>query len=107
MPRDSDSDLGSIDLDDDWAAVGALGYAFGNGLRGEVEFGYRQHDVGSIARAAASGDFKTYSAMGNILNDIQTGLPYQPYIHALIGVAKALQGLIRRGLYSARRGHVL
>src|SRR3546814_15275008 len=42
MPRDSDSDLGSIDLDDDWAAVGALGYAFGHGLRGEVEFGYRQ-----------------------------------------------------------------
>src|SRR3546814_8014505 len=42
------------DLDDDWAAVGALGYAFGHGLRGEVEFGYRQNDVGSIGGAAAS-----------------------------------------------------
>src|SRR3546814_8728623 len=80
MPRDSDSDLGSIDLDDDWAAVGALGYAFGHGLRGEVEFGYRQNDVGSIGGAAASGDFKTYSVMGNILYDIPTGMPIQPYI---------------------------
>src|SRR3546814_19677055 len=85
------------DLDDDWAAVGALGYAFGHGLRGEVEFGYRQNDVGSIGGAAASGDFKTYSVMGNILYDIPTGLPLQPYIGVGIGGAKLFAGAVLSG----------
>jgi len=87
-----DSDLGSNDaeLDSDWAGLGALGYAFANGLRLEGEFGYRTNDVDKITGfSGTSGDINTSTFMTNLLYDFHLdGLPITPYIGAGIGAAR-------------------
>lgn len=67
------------------AAVGSVGWRFGNGLRVELEGNFRQNAVSSIRGAATSGgDELKYGAMVNVLYDLDLGWPVVPY--AGIGV---------------------
>lgn len=66
-----------IEYDDGFAVQGSLGYAYTNGLRSELELGYRSNDVDTISTVRATGDTSVYSAMLNVLYDFDisdTGL---------------------------------
>ena len=68
----------------------SLGYGYGNGLRTEIEGGYRNNGVDKITGPGASGGngrFHAYSLMLNALYDINTGTPFTPYLGAGIGWA--------------------
>jgi outer membrane protein OmpA-like peptidoglycan-associated protein len=76
----NDLDLsGGNELDSDigWAGIGTLGFRFGNGLRTEVEGGYRFND-GEIN--GISANTKTWNAMANLLYDLETSTFLEPYI---------------------------
>jgi outer membrane protein OmpA-like peptidoglycan-associated protein len=86
-----DSDLGSVDadLDGDWAGLGALGYAFSNGLRLEGEFGYRENDVDGISgTSGGSGEYRAQSFMTNVFYDFHRGWPVTPYVGIGLGAAR-------------------
>jgi OmpA-OmpF porin, OOP family len=70
-----DSDLG-------WAGIGTIGFRFGNGLRTELEGGYRFND-GDIN--GISANTRTWNAMANLLYDLETGTFLEPYIGAGLG----------------------
>lgn len=93
MPKDSEIDGPNggdveVEWDDGWAAMGALGYAYGNGLRTELEVTWRANGADSIDGAAAGGDVNSFSGMLNVLYDVDFGLPLKPYIGAGIGAAR-------------------
>lgn len=92
MPDDSDVSgpgfSNNVDLENDWGAIGALGYAFGNGFRVEGEIGYRTSEVDSVDGAAASGDVDATSFMANVLYDIATGTAFTPYLGVGLGAVR-------------------
>lgn len=95
MPEDSDTDQtpgtafdGDVEWDDGWGAVGSLGYAFGNGLRTELELSYRSNDADSIGNADLGGSVSSMAGMVNVLYDVDFGLPFKPYIGAGVGGAR-------------------
>ena len=72
------------DIDLDIGAVGLVnfGYAFGNGFRTELELGGRWNGVKQAngnGASGGSGDVYAYSAMVNLLYDINTGTRWTPY----------------------------
>ncbi len=71
-----------LDSDIGWAGIGTIGARFGNGLRAELEGGYRFND-GDIN--GISANTKTWSAMANLLYDLETGTFLEPYIGAGLG----------------------
>lgn len=102
-----DADLGgggianSVEFDPGWLVGGAAGYAFGNGLRTEVDIAYANADVGSITGAGGSGstgDVSAMSAMANLFYDFETGTPVVPYVGGGLGFARiAFDGVSRVG----------
>ena len=117
MPRDSkanDKDLGvrgKFGLDNGAGFAVATGYAFGGGLRTEIEFGYRGVKVNSLTidpveytyidtnddertitlegKAKMKAKVRTFSLMANALYAFQDlGLPVLPYAGAGIGWAR-------------------
>ncbi|MFZ4410836.1 MAG: OmpA family protein [Paracraurococcus sp.] len=73
-----------------YAAVGSIGWGFGNGLRAEIEGNYRTNDVEKSkvnggGTVGGRGTLNNYGAMANVLYDIQTGTPFVPYIGAGVG----------------------
>jgi outer membrane protein OmpA-like peptidoglycan-associated protein len=96
----SSHDTTKIYTDTGPAALVALGWGFGNGLRAEVEGSYRSNSLSGISTLRANGltlplgnvngGARTYAAMANIAYDIPVhpfGLPVQPYIGAGAGYA--------------------
>lgn len=87
----------SSDYDNGIGVYTALGNAFGNGWRTELEFAYRNADINSIApdgggfsgwpAGAIDGDTSTYSLMANVLYDFDTGSGITPYVGGGIGGA--------------------
>jgi outer membrane protein OmpA-like peptidoglycan-associated protein len=76
----NDLDLsGGNELDSDigWAGIGTIGVRLGNGLRSELEGGYRFND-GNIN--GISANTKTWNAMANLLYDLETGTIFEPYV---------------------------
>lgn len=67
---------GDVDTDLGWAGIGALGFRLGNGIRTELEGGYRFND-GDIA--GVSSNVRTWSAMANLIYDWDTGSIFEPY----------------------------
>jgi outer membrane protein OmpA-like peptidoglycan-associated protein len=68
-----------------WAAVGSLGWGFGNGLRAELEGNYRTNDVSKskvngVGTVGGHGALANYGVMVNAIYDIQTGTPFTPYL---------------------------
>lgn len=72
-----------------WAGIGTVGYGFGNGLRLELELGYRDNDIDSVNGVTnAGGSTNVFSGMVNALYDIPTGWALTPYIGAGVGYAR-------------------
>ena len=69
-------------FDTGYAALGNIGWGFGNGLRVEVEGNYRRNDYsGSQGGVSVGGREKKYGGMANVLFDLDIGSPYiYPYI---------------------------
>jgi outer membrane protein OmpA-like peptidoglycan-associated protein len=87
---DSDISGGGIDTRADfkagWASAATLGYRFTNGLRGELEVGYRDNDVDSLSGvSSADGRAKSVSFMGNLLYDFNLEGRIKPYLGFGIG----------------------
>lgn len=92
-PQDSNVAQGgqttSLGLKTGLAGVGAVGYAFGNGARAELELGHRRSNVaGAAAGQATTGSLDATSLMINGLYDIATGTDFVPYVGAGIGAAR-------------------
>ena len=86
------NDSGEMSFDDGFAATGALGDALGNGMRVEMELGYRVNDLNRIAvdgygTTRAGGNLKTISLMGNAYYDFLNAGPFRPFIGVGAGVA--------------------
>src|SRR5277367_6641021 len=73
-----------------FTGLGSLGYAFGNGFRLELEGSYRQAGLnglsGTTAPASVSGNINNYGLMGNVLFDMDIGMPWlYPYLGGGVG----------------------
>ena len=83
-------------FNDGYAALGSVGYGFGNGLRLEVEGNYRHNSFGvnspfAFGRSNAGYERK-YGGMANVLFDLDVGSPYiYPYIGGGLGYAQVEQ----------------
>jgi OOP family OmpA-OmpF porin len=81
-----------VQFDIGWAAVVAGGYRFENGLRPEIEVGYRQNDVDKLKvrgrDLSGSGRERTLDFMGNLIYDFDLGGPIIPYVGFGIGGAQ-------------------
>jgi OOP family OmpA-OmpF porin len=74
----------------DWgyAAAGTLGYAYDNGIRSELELGYRDNSLDSIGTVSANGDVDAMSAMLNVLYDFDVSDMVDTYVGVGGGVVK-------------------
>ncbi len=77
-----------VDLSAGFGAFGTAGYAFGQGLRLEAEFGLRRNDVDSILGAAGTGEIESWSLLGNVVYDFGIDGPLTPYVGAGAGLAE-------------------
>ncbi len=81
------------------AALGTLGYGFGNGLRAELEFDYRRNSFNTVsgtnlagfgASTSASGSEQLWGPMFNVLYDFTGLVPWiVPYVGAGVGYQRA------------------
>ncbi len=71
--------------DPGFVGVLAVGYAFGNGIRAELEGSFRTNEAGSTgsSTSTASGTGRTFALMGNAYYDIR--IPSAPWIVPYIG----------------------
>jgi opacity protein-like surface antigen len=69
-----------LDFDTGFAGAGALGYKFDKNWRTEFELGYRRNEIDSVPGGGGAGDVHSWSYMGNVLYDIDTGSKWTPYI---------------------------
>ena len=88
----SASRSGTLDTNLGFAGVVSLGWGYGNGIRAEAEFSFRQNSVDTISGFAnpnagsASGDIRSYGFMLNALYDFDIGLPIFPYLGLGAGI---------------------
>ncbi|MGB0748471.1 MAG: OmpA family protein [Magnetospiraceae bacterium] len=79
----------NIDMDYGWAGIGALGWGYDSGLRGEVELGFRNNNIDSInGTALTTEDVSVLSLMGNLLYDFDLDSSLTPYLGLGVGAAK-------------------
>ena len=77
----------------------SLGWAFGNGVRTEIEGLYQDNKQDSRNAAGISGREKKLGAMANVLFDLDIGSPYvYPYLGAGIGYVSLNRTLKSSGL---------
>jgi len=92
-----------FDRNPGFVGTGTLGYKYSNGFRNELELGYRGNDVDKIANATANGKTHAYSAMVNLLFDLDiTDTNFDTYIGGGAGGA-----LIRQSKVGAVQGTTL
>lgn len=87
----------SADYDKGIGVYTALGYAWDNNWRTELELSYRTNDIDQIDPDGAgfsgfpagtiAGDTKAYALMANAIYDIDLGSPITPYLGAGLGLA--------------------
>jgi len=76
--------------DEGWVGDAALGYAWGNNFRTELEGGYRYNGVSELKGTGASGsggNFNAWSLMANAIYDFKNNTPWTPYLGAGMGAA--------------------
>ncbi|MEQ1888480.1 MAG: OmpA family protein [Alphaproteobacteria bacterium] len=79
----------SADTDAGWAVLPSIGYRYQNGLRAELELGYRSNDVDSLSGVTTgAGEITAKSAMLNLLYDANSEGRLSPYIGAGAGYAQ-------------------
>lgn len=86
-----DSGVNRFDTENDLGGYGsaAVGYDFGNALRGEVEFAYRANDFDTVGNVASSDDSSAWSLMGNLLYDFHNKTKVTPYLGFGLGAITA------------------
>jgi outer membrane protein OmpA-like peptidoglycan-associated protein len=95
MQTESDSKVGGatdiVKYNAGWGVSGSGGYAYGNGIRTELEVAYRRNQVDSIKGPGSAspydGHIRNINFMGNVLYDFATGTRLTPYIGAGVGGA--------------------
>ena len=89
--KDDFGDEAEISFDTGFGITAAIGNAYENGLRGEVEFGYRTSDVddfdSDLGSGSNNGDISTISLMVNGYYDFMPKETICPFIGAGIGYA--------------------
>jgi outer membrane protein OmpA-like peptidoglycan-associated protein len=76
------------DFNNGWAALGEVGYGFGNGFRTELQGAYFRDGVSSVSSGLpASGRMSVGELLINGIYDFQTGTPFTPHVGAGVGVA--------------------
>jgi outer membrane protein OmpA-like peptidoglycan-associated protein len=93
-----------VDYDHGIGVYAAIGKAWGNNLRTELEFSYRDNSVDSIAAdgggftgwpaGTISGSTTTTAFLANFLYDFGTGGSFTPYLGAGVGVANVDHDII-------------
>jgi outer membrane protein OmpA-like peptidoglycan-associated protein/outer membrane protein W len=74
--------------DDGYAINGAVGYAWNNNFRTELEIGYKENEYKTaMGVGAMNGKAQVWSAMANVYYDIPVDFALKPYIGAGIGIA--------------------
>lgn len=68
--------LFAAEFDTGWAVMGSVGYAFSNGLRAEIEAGYRNNDIDRLTQilptlttVPTAGELGEFTVMANLLYD--------------------------------------
>ncbi|MSP82155.1 MAG: OmpA family protein [Alphaproteobacteria bacterium] len=90
LPADIAIDGGAIATDADagygGGAVGALGFAYGNGFRTELEVGYRTNSVDDLSGVAGgSGDVDAMTIMVNAYYGLENESRLTPYVGGGVG----------------------
>jgi outer membrane protein OmpA-like peptidoglycan-associated protein len=87
----------TLDTDYDIGWMGALsgGYAWRSGLRLELEFGYRENGVDSVAGVAANGDTKMLTGMVNAIYGFPAFGSLVPYVGVGVGAGRLKLDSIR------------
>lgn len=92
IPNDSSLDtttaIVDAELDTGLATGLGLGYAYGNGMRGAIEFDYHSNDVDNVGTASASGDTQALSLMVSGYYDFFRNKKVQPYLGVGFGFAQ-------------------
>lgn len=93
LPLDSDLDSATtsqeVDLDRSIVGNVAIGHGYGNGVRTELEIGFRENDVDSISGGGSgTGDVGTWSVMANALYDVAVDGPLKPFFGIGAGIAR-------------------
>lgn len=73
-----------------WGLAGYGGYAWGNGIRTELEMAYRHSqadDITGTNSGTTGGGIHNMAFMGNVLYDIDTNTRITPYVGAGIGTS--------------------
>ena len=69
---------GKIKYDTGWLAEGVLGFMQSNGIRGELEFGYRNNEVKNVDLGSFDGNpdvsIEAYSIMANVIYEFDYNL---------------------------------
>ena len=88
---DIEDDFSDVSFDTGFGITAAIGNAYENGLRGEVEFGYRTSDIdefdSDFGSRSINGDVSTISLMVNGYYDFMPKETICPFIGAGIGYA--------------------
>lgn len=72
-----------------WTLNGAFGNKWTNGIRTELEVGYRRVGLDRINATLADGSQKTLSLMGNVLYDIDTGSKVNFSLGGGVGIGRS------------------
>lgn len=84
-----------LDYENGIGVYTAIGYAYSNGIRGELEFAYRQNDVRHLPGdglgfaglpTQLTGDAKAFTGFANILYDLTREGFVQPYVGVGAGI---------------------
>lgn len=89
---DADGLSGEFSFDTGFGATVGLGHEYGNGLRTEIELGYRSNDfdeveVDGLGSGSVDGDMTALSGMLNVYYDFLPKSIFTPFIGGGVGVA--------------------
>jgi OOP family OmpA-OmpF porin len=80
----------TADYETGYAVLLNIGYAFGNGLRLELEPGYRRNELSKINGVGATGRAEVGSIMANAIYDLDIHTPFIPLVpHVGVGAGYA------------------